>query len=159
MPAVLKTEFKTIVIAEQDNFAKNVLQKMKNRCRRSHQRYSFRKGVLRNFAKFTGKHLRQSLSFNKVAGLSLQLYLKRDSGTGVFQWTLRNFWEYLFLQSTSGGFKVAHATIQRRSTKKLYRNFCKIRIKASLIEPFLIKVAGLILDFITCVSYKFYEFF
>ena len=28
-----------------------------------------RKGVLRNFAKFTGKHLCQSLFFNKVAGL------------------------------------------------------------------------------------------
>ena len=27
------------------------------------------KDVLRNFAKFTGKHLRQSLSFNKSAGL------------------------------------------------------------------------------------------
>ena len=30
---------------------------------------SGRKGVLRNFAKFTGKHLPQSLFFNKVAGL------------------------------------------------------------------------------------------
>ena len=30
-----------------------------------------RKGVLRNFAKFTGKHLCQSLFFNKVAGLRL----------------------------------------------------------------------------------------
>ena len=29
------------------------------------------KGVLRNFAKFTGKHLCQSLIFNKVAGLGL----------------------------------------------------------------------------------------
>ena len=28
-----------------------------------------KKGVLRNFVKFTGKHLRQSLFFNKVAGL------------------------------------------------------------------------------------------
>ena len=28
-----------------------------------------KKGVLRNFTKFTGKHLRQSLLFNKVAGL------------------------------------------------------------------------------------------
>ena len=27
------------------------------------------KGVLRNFAKFTGKHLLQSLFFNKVAGV------------------------------------------------------------------------------------------
>ena len=35
-----------------------------------------KKGVLKDLAKFTGKHLYQILSFNKVAGLSLQLYLK-----------------------------------------------------------------------------------
>ena len=29
-----------------------------------------KKSVLRNFAKFTGKHLRQGLYFNKVAGLA-----------------------------------------------------------------------------------------
>ena len=29
----------------------------------------YKKGVLKNLAKFTGKHLRQSLFFNKVAGL------------------------------------------------------------------------------------------
>ena len=33
----------------------------------SHQRCSIKKGVLRNFAKFTGKHLCQSLFFNKIA--------------------------------------------------------------------------------------------
>ena len=33
-----------------------------------HRRCSVRKGVLRNFAKFTGEHLFQSLFFNKVAG-------------------------------------------------------------------------------------------
>ena len=33
-----------------------------------------KKGVLRNFAKFRGKHLSQSLFVNKVAGLRLQLY-------------------------------------------------------------------------------------
>ena len=33
--------------------------------RSSHQRCSVKKGVLRNVAKFTGKHLRQSLFFNK----------------------------------------------------------------------------------------------
>ena len=41
--------------------------------------------VLKKFTKFTGKHLCQSLFFNKVADLSLQLYLKRDSGTGAFR--------------------------------------------------------------------------
>ena len=37
--------------------------------RTSHQRCSIRKGVLRNFTKFIGKHLCKSLFSNKVAGL------------------------------------------------------------------------------------------
>ena len=36
-----------------------------------------KKGVLRNFAKFTGKHLCQSLFFNKVAGMRLLLHAKK----------------------------------------------------------------------------------
>ena len=38
--------------------------------RSSHRRCSIKKGVLENFTKFTGKHLYQTLFFNKVAGLS-----------------------------------------------------------------------------------------
>ena len=38
-----------------------------------------KKGVLRNFTKFTGKHLRQSLFSNKVAGI-----LSSNSGSDVF---------------------------------------------------------------------------
>ena len=34
-----------------------------------------KKGVLRNFSKFTGKHLCKRLFFNKVAGLSKKEYL------------------------------------------------------------------------------------
>ena len=36
-----------------------------------------KKGVLRNFTKFIGKHLYQSLFFNKVAGLGPATLLKR----------------------------------------------------------------------------------
>ena len=36
-----------------------------------------KKGVLRNFTKFTGKHRRQSLFFNKVAGLRPVTLLKK----------------------------------------------------------------------------------
>ena len=43
----------------------------------SHQRFSVRKGVLRNFAKFTWKQLCQSLFFNKVAGLEHLFYITR----------------------------------------------------------------------------------
>ena len=42
----------------------------------SHRRCSVRKSVLGNFAKFTGKHLRQSLFFNKVVGRRLHLFYR-----------------------------------------------------------------------------------
>ena len=45
--------------------------------RSSHQRCSVRKGVLRNFAKFTGKHLCQVLFYNKVAGPEPATLLKK----------------------------------------------------------------------------------
>ena len=48
-----------------------------NLYRSSHPEVFCKKGVLRNFAKFTGKHLCQSLSFNKVAGLWLLMRLVR----------------------------------------------------------------------------------
>ena len=62
--------------------------------RSSHPKVFRKKGAKRNFAKLTGKHLCQSLFFNKVAGL--QLHLKRDSDTGVFLSNLRNFSKHLF---------------------------------------------------------------
>ena len=63
------------------------------------------KGVLRNFKKFTGKHLCQSFFLKKVAGLGLglQLFKKRDSGTCVFLWILWTLWGNVFSTSTSGG--------------------------------------------------------
>ena len=43
------------------------------------------KSVLRNFEKFTGKHLCQDLFFNKVAGgAACNFIKKRVSGTVVF---------------------------------------------------------------------------
>ena len=39
------------------------------------QRCSVKKGVFRNFAKFTGKNLCQSLFFSKVAGLCCKIFI------------------------------------------------------------------------------------
>ena len=44
--------------------------------RSSHWRRSVKNGVLRNFVKFTGKHLCQSLFFHKVAGMRPAILLK-----------------------------------------------------------------------------------
>ena len=46
--------------------------------RSSHRRCSVEKGVLRNFAKFTGKRLCQRLYFNKNAGLRAVILLKKS---------------------------------------------------------------------------------
>ena len=47
------------------------------RVRSSHLEVFCKKGVLRNFAKFIGKHLCQSLFFNKVAGRKPACLLKK----------------------------------------------------------------------------------
>ena len=57
----------------------------------------FKEGFLKNFAKFTGKHLRQSLFSNKIA--SACNFIKRDSGTSVFLWILPNLLGTLFFRT------------------------------------------------------------
>ena len=68
--------------------------------RSNHQRCSVRKAVLRNFTKFTGRHLWQSLFFNEVAGLRSATLLKKRLWHGCF---LVNFMKFLrapFLQNS-----------------------------------------------------------
>ena len=59
------------------NFLEVTVQKQPSEC-------SIRKSALRNFTKFTGKHLCQRLFLNKVAGLV------------AFPWILRNFYKHFF---------------------------------------------------------------
>ena len=55
-----------------------------------------RKGVVQNFAIFTGKKLCNSFLLNKVAGLRPATLLKKDFGTGVSLWVLWSFYKYPF---------------------------------------------------------------
>ena len=70
--------------------------------RSSHQMCSVTKGVPRNFAKFTGKHLCQSLFFNKVAGLRPAILLKKRLWHRCFPVNFAKFLRTPFLQNTSG---------------------------------------------------------
>ena len=56
----------------------------KKKARSSRMQVSFRIGVLKNFAHFTGKHLCRSPFLIKLQALRLVTLLKRDSKTGVF---------------------------------------------------------------------------
>ena len=61
-----------------------------------------KKFVLRNFTKFTGKHLCQSLVFNKVAGLRPATLLKTRLWHSCFHVNLLKFLRTPFLQNTYG---------------------------------------------------------
>ena len=65
-----------------------------------HQRCSAKKGVLKNFTKFTRKHLCQSLTFNKVARPAT--LFKKGLWHRSFPVNFAKFLRTLFLQNTSG---------------------------------------------------------
>ena len=69
--------------------------------RSSHRRCSVKKGVLRNFTKFTGKHLCQSLFFSKVAG-HISFLLKKRLWHRRFPVNSVKFLRAPFLHNTSG---------------------------------------------------------
>ena len=59
----------------------------------------YKKGVLKNLLKFTGKHC-VKVSFLIKLRASACNFIKKDSGTGIFLWILWNFQEHLFLKYT-----------------------------------------------------------
>ena len=81
---------------KQELFLKSTLS------RSSHRRCSVTRGVLGNFGKFTGKHLCQSLFFNKVAGLRPATLLKKRLWHRCFPVNFAKFLRTPFLQNTSG---------------------------------------------------------
>ena len=56
----------------------------------------FKKGVLKNFANFTGKHLCWSLFFNKVAGLRACNFIKKRLQHICVPVKSAKFYEHLF---------------------------------------------------------------
>ena len=67
--------------------------------RSSHPEVFCKKGVARNFTKFTGKHLRQSLFFNKVAGLGPKacIFIKKRPWYRYFHVKFEKFLRIPFL--------------------------------------------------------------
>ena len=69
--------------------------------RSNHQSCSVKKGVLRNFTKFIGKHLWSSIFFNKVTGLRSITLLKKRLWHMCFSVNFAKL-RTPFLQNTSG---------------------------------------------------------
>ena len=58
----------------------------------------YKKGVLKYFTKFTGKHVRWYLSCNKASSWSSATSLNTESGTGAFLWIFWNLYKNICLQ-------------------------------------------------------------
>ena len=71
------------------------------------------KGVLRNFAKSTGKHLCQSFFFNKVAGLRPTFLFKKRLCHRFFPMNFAKFLRASSLQNTSGRLLLKNCTCMR----------------------------------------------
>ena len=56
-----------------------------------------KKGVLKNFAKFTGKDLCQSVLLIVICRPEVYNFKERDSDTGFFLSILQKFYKHLFL--------------------------------------------------------------
>ena len=69
----------------------------------------FKKGALRNFAKFTEKHLCQSLFFNKVYEKYLKTLLKKILWHRRFTVNFARFLRTPFLQNASGQLLLNHS--------------------------------------------------
>ena len=72
----------------------SLTEEIKSINRSSHRRSSVKKGVLKNFTKFTGKRLCQSLFFSKV--------VKKETLAQVFSCEVCEIFKNIFLQNTSG---------------------------------------------------------
>ena len=75
-----------------------------------------KKGVLRNFAKFTGKYLCRSLFFNKAAGL--EAFIKKRFWHRCFPVNFAKFLRTLFSQNTSRKL-LASNKIKTQKNKKI----------------------------------------
>ena len=102
-------------------------------CRRSQRRCSVRDGVLKNFAKLAGKHLYQSLFFNKVAGLSPATLLKKRLWYRCFPVKFAKFLKTPFLQITYGRLLLTKVVKLFFPTKVNFMGgFCTVRIENHL---------------------------
>ena len=106
---------------------------------------SMKKGVLRNFTKWTGKHLCQSLFFNKVAGLRSATLLKKRLWLRCFHVNFAKFLRTPFFQNTSGRLRLCYArrTVSitdilelpwgMKRTSSMKRFFAKVRLSAAIL--------------------------
>ena len=99
----VRVSFKICEIFNKSTYFEEHLQAaVSENVRSSLRRCSVKKGVLRNFAKLTGKHQCQRVFFNKVAGFRSATLLKKIFLHRCFPVNFARFLRTPLLQNTSG---------------------------------------------------------
>ena len=113
----------SLLFLKFSRFLRHIVLNLLLHFRSSHQRCSVRKGVLRNFAKFTGKHLCQSLFFN---------FIKKETLTQMFFCNFCEIFKNTFLteplRPTAAYFFKLQANLGdtcRRKVKLDFPSYCK----------------------------------
>ena len=116
--------------------------------RSSHRRCFLKKSVLKNFLKFTGKHLCQSPFFKKVVGLRPVTLLKKRLWHRCFPMNFTKFSRTLFLQNTFGRLllnkvKVLTVTVLRIS-KRSFIDLTPLQVSTDRLQISLLILSELI---------------
>ena len=106
--------------------------------RSSHRRCSLKKGVPKNFAKFTGKHLYQSFFFNKVAGLRPATLSEKRLWRRCFPVNIAKLLKTLFLQNTSGRLLLLNIKIYSPEVSNIQRREADLNIIPPKVNKFYI---------------------
>ena len=110
--------------------------------RSSHQRCSMKKGILKNFSKFTGKHLCHSLIFNKVAGLMSANLLKIRPATLLNKRLQHRCFPVNFVKFLKSTLSTVYVWTTASVLQKTYRRLLvKILGETSVMESFVRKAS------------------
>ena len=104
----------------ENSINKSLLKSLLSNTRNSRPEVFCKKGVLRNFAKFTGKHRCQTLFFNKVAGLIPATLLKKSLWHKFFTVNFVNFLRTPILTEYLWWLLLKHELLYRTILQKGY---------------------------------------
>ena len=115
----------------------------------------YKKGVFRNFAQFTEKHLCQSLFFNKVVGLKPATLLKKKLCHRCFPANSVEFFKIPFLKNTSG--RLLLNRLQERCFPVNIVKFLKIPILKNICERLLLSMKIRSFQHVLILPIKFHQ--
>ena len=102
--------------------------------------YSVRKGVLRNFTKFEGKHLCQSLFFNKVSGLRSATLLKKKLWHRCFPVNFANSEWSLFAFKLNCNVFCKRFLLEVTLLRQSFNKFVLVTLSRLIYEPIFFKI-------------------